>query len=97
MDLDPVSLSDCGGGGPSRTTIPTIASNKKDEVKNLFVSHLDFDEPSKEKIKKQTFVCLNSNMFKVKLNYPEKKTPLQIANENADALTIAQKVLSSVN
>lgn len=74
-----------------------IASNKKDEVKNLFVSHLDFDEPSKEKIKKQTFVCLNSNMFKVKLNYPEKKTPLQIANENADALTIAQKVLLSVN
>ena len=73
-----------------------MASNKKDELKNLFVSHLDFDEPSKEKIKKQTFVCLNSNMFKVKLHYPEKKTPEQIAAENADTLAKVQKVLVSV-
>ena len=73
-----------------------MASNKKDEFKNLFVSHLDFDEPSKEKIKKQTFVCLNSNMFKVKLHYPEKKTPEQIAAENADTLAKVQKVLVSV-
>ena len=73
-----------------------MASNKKDELKNLFVSHLDFDEPSKEKIKKQTFVCLNSNMFKVKLHYPEKKTPEQIAAENADTLAKVQKVLVSI-
>ena len=66
-----------------------MASNKKDEIKSLFVSHLECDESSREKIKKQTFVCLNSNMFKVKLNYPEKKTPIQFATENADAISAA--------
>ena len=73
-----------------------MASNKKDEIRELFVSHLDFDKPSKEKIKRQTFVCLNSNMFKVKLNYPENKTPEQIVAENADALTKVQKVLATI-
>ena len=73
-----------------------MASNKKDELKNLFVSHLDFDEPSKEKIKKQTFVCLNSSMFKVKLHYPEMKTPEQIATENADTLAKASRVLETI-
>ena len=56
-----------------------MASNKKDEIKNLFLSHLDFNEPSKEKIEKQTFVCLNSSMFKVELHYSENKTTKHIA------------------
>ncbi len=73
-----------------------MASNKKDEIRELFVSHLDFDKPSKEKIKRQTFVCLNSNMFKVKLNYPEKKTPEQIVAENEGALTKVPKVLATI-
>ena len=73
-----------------------MASNKKDEIRELFVSHLDFDKPSKEKIKRQTFVCLNSNMFKVKLNYPEKKTPEQIVAENEEALTKVPKVLATI-
>lgn len=73
-----------------------MASNKKDEIKNLFVSHLDFDDSSKERIKKQTFVCLNSNMFKVKLNYSEKKTPLQVASEQAETISNVQRVLARV-
>ena len=44
-------------------------SNYKDEIKECFLNHLAYDEPSKEKLKEKIFVCLNSSMFKVNLDY----------------------------
>lgn len=82
---------------PSRREYMIIEA--KDELKNKFVSRVDLDEKSKEKIKNQTYVCVNSDMFKVKLNYPEKKTDLEkavaFAAENGEMLAKAGELIAN--
>ncbi|MBR2967449.1 MAG: bacteriophage abortive infection AbiH family protein [Clostridia bacterium] len=63
-----------------------MASNNKDELKNKLVAHFNYDIQIKKRILNQTFVCLNSNMFKVKLNYPEKKSDIAIAFDAVEKL-----------
>lgn len=58
-----------------------MGSNNKDELKNKLVSHFNYDAQIKKKILIQTFACLNSNIFKVNLKHPEKKTNIALAFE----------------
>jgi len=76
-----------------------IIINAKDDLKTKFVSRIDLDEKVKEKIKNQTYVCVNSDMFKVKLNPPEKKdaieSALKFAAENGDIIEKAAKLVAN--
>ena len=53
-----------------------ISSNIKDQIKKKFLEEVELDDTAKSKIEKQILVCLNSNMFKVTLNYYESEMPM---------------------
>ena len=62
-------------------------AGNKDLIKNIFLSHLEFDDTLKSKISKRILVCLNSEMFKVNLDYA-----MQQPNAK-DAFISAEKLL----
>ncbi|MDE7070744.1 MAG: bacteriophage abortive infection AbiH family protein [Clostridia bacterium] len=64
---------------PSRRSYAQI--DNKDVIIEKFLSHLDIEETVKLNISKRIFVCLNSRMFKVKLDYAEQPDVLNVVKK----------------
>ena len=60
--------------------------DNKEIIKNIFLDHLNFNDAIKSNISKRIFVCLNSNMFKVKLDYSKKQPNVKEVLNSAEKL-----------
>ncbi|MDE6472538.1 MAG: bacteriophage abortive infection AbiH family protein [Clostridia bacterium] len=62
-----------------------LQEGSKELVKNMFLAHLDLDDTLKSQISKRIFVCLNSKMFKVKLDYTNQPDVLNVVKKLLEA------------